>query len=57
MITGAFVIGFVVGGMFVRVFLPMEAFYKGYFRQKQLNAGKDPDVVIREQFPILWRFF
>ncbi len=31
------------------------SFYRSYFRQKQINAGKDPDTVLREQFPRLWR--
>lgn len=25
-------------------------FYRAYFRQKQLNMGKDPDQVIRQEF-------
>lgn len=35
------------------------AFYRSYFRQKQRNAGKDPDVVERGEFPavIYWLAF
>lgn len=32
-----------------------QSFYRGYFRQKQINAGKDPDTVLRGEFPVLWR--
>lgn len=30
------------------------SFYQGYFRQKQLNAGRNPDDVVKEVFPHLW---
>lgn len=32
-------------------------FYRGYFLQKQINAGKDPFEVLRKEFPLLWRLF
>ncbi len=32
-----------------------QGFYRAYFRQKQIHMGKDPDKVIREEFPWLWR--
>lgn len=32
-------------------------FYRGYFRQKQVNLGKDPNVAIRKEFPHTWWLF
>lgn len=30
------------------------SFYRAYFRQKQLNAGKNPDAELRKEFPLSW---
>jgi len=31
------------------------SYYRGYFRESQRLAGKDPDSVLRDSFPSTWR--
>jgi len=31
------------------------SFYRSYFFQKQINLGKDPDDVLKKEFPWVWR--
>ncbi len=33
------------------------SFYAGYFEAKQINQGKDPRAIIRQEFPVLWWLF
>lgn len=46
----AFLIGFLLGSAVVSWRFRRYSFYRGYFRQKQIGRGKDPDVVMREEF-------
>jgi hypothetical protein len=32
-------------------------FYRGYFMQKQRNAGRDPVVELKRESPIMWWVF
>lgn len=50
--------GLVIVALFLHAILDgvRVGFYRAYFNRKQRNAGRDPQMVLREQFPILWRW-
>jgi hypothetical protein len=48
------IIGSACLAVIARFFLQV-AFYRAYFRQKQHNAGRNPDDILRQEFGWFWR--